>query len=166
MSLLHPSISAGLQGDGASLCCFVARVRWTLACAFVLLCSCMSSSWAQASDMPASATAASDSVAAAQVPIADAGRSLFARASVPVILDGSKSRDPSGLPLGYAWTLVEAPAGSLAVLDASDPSPAFVPDAAGLYLFKLVVNKPATRSRIRGSCTQVEASALSLASRA
>ena len=58
-------------------------------------------------------------------------------------LDGSSSTDPGGLGLDYQWELVAAPASSsLTTADidtATDVQPEFMPDAAGTYVFSLVV---------------------------
>lgn len=58
-------------------------------------------------------------------------------------LDGTGSTDPGGLGLDYQWELVAAPSSSsLTTADidtATDVSPEFLPDAAGTYVFSLVV---------------------------
>lgn len=58
-----------------------------------------------------------------------------------VTLDGTGSFDPNTDPVVYRWSIVSAPAGSQAVLSsATAVHPSFVADAAGSYLFRLVVS--------------------------
>ena len=72
--------------------------------------------------------------------VADPGHSRVIEVGIPITLDGSASTSPSGLRLTYAWSLIEQPTGSLAVLDnANDPRPNLVPDLAGDYLAELIV---------------------------
>ena len=67
--------------------------------------------------------------------IDDPGQARLIEVGSSVTLDGSGSTSPSGFPLTYAWTLVEQPAGSVAVInEASTPRPNLVPDLAGDYL--------------------------------
>ena len=81
-----------------------------------------------------------------KAPAADAGQDLRvpaggALAPFAVLLDGSKSSDPQGLPLSYTWAFRTLPAGSAAKLN--DPhavSPGFLADAAGTYEVTLVVS--------------------------
>ena len=73
-------------------------------------------------------------------PVADAGADRRAAPGDRIVLDGSRSGDPVRGRLSYAWSLVEVPAGSAAVLD--DPTairPAFTVDLPGTYLAELVV---------------------------
>ena len=73
-------------------------------------------------------------------PIARIEADVQARPGQPMKLDGSTSQARSRAPLSYAWTLLEKPFGSQAVL--SDPSaarPQFTPDVEGSYRFGLVV---------------------------
>ena len=56
-------------------------------------------------------------------------------------LDGTGSFDPDGDALTYQWTLVSAPAGSVAMLGGADqPVASFAPDRRGDYVFSLVVS--------------------------
>ena len=87
----------------------------------------------------ASATVANAAEASWRLPVADAGPDLSAMVAVPVIIDGSKSHDPAGQLITFHWTIAEAPPGSMAMLDASDPAPVFVPDLPGTYRLQLVV---------------------------
>lgn len=71
---------------------------------------------------------------------ADPGHSRVIEVGIPIILDGSNSTSPAGLRLTYAWSLIEQPPGSLAVIsDADKPRPSVVPDLAGDYLAELIV---------------------------
>lgn len=87
-----------------------------------------------------------------KVPAADAGQDLRVPAggalpAFPVLLDGSKSSDPQGLPLSYGWAFRKLPAGSAAQLN--DPhavSPSFLADAAGVYEVTLVVSNGVKQS--------------------
>ncbi len=80
-----------------------------------------------------------------KVPVANAGSDLRVPAGgvtpFPVLLDGSKSSDPQGLPLSYTWSFRTLPAGSTARLnDVHAVSPSFPADAAGTYEVALVVS--------------------------
>ncbi len=87
-----------------------------------------------------------------KVPVADAGQDLRVPAggalpAFPVLLDGSRSSDPQGLPLSYGWAFRTLPAGSAAVLN--DPhavSPSFLADVAGAYEVTLVVSNGVKQS--------------------
>ncbi|NNF16728.1 MAG: hypothetical protein HKN70_08265, partial [Gammaproteobacteria bacterium] len=58
-----------------------------------------------------------------------------------IVLDGSLSWDFNGDPLDYHWSLVTAPAGSRALMQASrTASPSFTADVAGDYLLELTVS--------------------------
>jgi hypothetical protein len=81
-------------------------------------------------------------------PVADAGAD---QANVVVgtlvQLDGTKSSDPALLPLDYAWSFVEVPAGSHAVLEAATTSkPFFTADRSGTYVARLIVADGQTTS--------------------
>jgi hypothetical protein len=69
----------------------------------------------------------------ARLPLANAGANRSALVGRPIFVDGSASHDPGGRRIVFEWAIVEAPAGSLATLDASDPTPVLVPDVPGLY---------------------------------
>jgi hypothetical protein len=76
------------------------------------------------------------------LPVANAGKDISAEAGAVVTLDGSKSYDPQGRALTYAWTLVDKPtASALTGLTGADTSaPTFTPDARGNYTVNLVVS--------------------------
>ena len=74
-------------------------------------------------------------------PRADAGPDQVLASGALAVLDGSGSADAEGDPLGFVWTLVEAPAGSLAALRHADtPHPEFDLDLAGDYRVELSVH--------------------------
>ena len=73
-------------------------------------------------------------------PIADAGPDVLVNQGTTVSLDGTASRDPEGGALSFAWTIVERPNGSAAVLtNPAGPAPSLVADAGGRYVVQLVV---------------------------
>lgn len=75
------------------------------------------------------------------VPTAEAGFGQAVTVGSVVRLDGSRSSDPDGDALSYAWTLSRKPGGSTAVLvGGTTVSPSFTADAAGEYLVELVVS--------------------------
>jgi hypothetical protein len=75
-----------------------------------------------------------------RAPTANAGADQTATVGNPVALNGSGSSDPDQDALTYRWTLT-APAGSTATLTGADTAaPSFVPDKAGDYTARLVVN--------------------------
>ena len=55
-------------------------------------------------------------------------------------LDGTQSYDLNGDLLTYEWSLLSAPEGSLAGLNASTPSTSLIVDVAGTYIAQLVVS--------------------------
>jgi len=66
---------------------------------------------------------------------------LAARIGAPVPVSAACSTDPESSSLVYAWSLADAPAGSLPSLGNTDAvTPTFVPDAAGKFRLKLVVS--------------------------
>ncbi|MCP5197341.1 MAG: hypothetical protein H6974_11225 [Gammaproteobacteria bacterium] len=74
-------------------------------------------------------------------PVADAGPDQSAPVNTLVTLDGSASSDVDGDALTFAWTLVNPPAGSTAVLaEATTVHPRLTLDQAGTYTVQLLVN--------------------------
>ncbi|WP_372870589.1 PKD domain-containing protein [Shewanella sp.] len=74
-------------------------------------------------------------------PIANAGNDQKASKGSKVNLSGSRSTDPEGQALSYRWKLLSQPAGSAAVLSATDTiDTQFVADLSGDYIVQLVVN--------------------------
>ncbi|MFP4502947.1 MAG: PKD domain-containing protein, partial [Candidatus Hydrogenedentota bacterium] len=74
-------------------------------------------------------------------PVADAGADQSHRVGTDVTLDGTGSSDSEGDPLTFAWSFVEQPEGSEAVLTGADTvAPSFTIDAPGEYVVQLVVS--------------------------
>jgi len=76
------------------------------------------------------------------LPVANAGTDQLVDIGGSVSLDGSRSYDPLGRTLTYAWTLVDKPASSAlgALTGATTQTPSFTPDFKGVYVVSLVVN--------------------------
>ena len=77
-----------------------------------------------------------------QPPIANAGPDQSVGAGATVQLTSAGSSDPEGSPLGYFWSMLNKPAGSVAdfVNNANAPNPTFVADLKGTYVAQLIVN--------------------------
>jgi hypothetical protein len=86
---------------------------------------------------PSTVTITSNTV---QPPTANAGNNQVVVPGATVTLNGLGSTDAQGLPLTYAWSLMTKPAGSTAVLSATNvPTPTFVADRPGTYIAQLTV---------------------------
>ena len=80
--------------------------------------------------------------------IAVPGSDQTALVGETVTLDGSGSREASGLPLNYEWRFVSVPASSTATLsDSTVVAPSFFVDEQGEYVIELVVNNGLEDSR-------------------
>jgi hypothetical protein len=83
-------------------------------------------------------------------PVAEAGPNQNVDLDREATLDGSDSYDPDGNLLGFLWTLVSKPPGSILsdadILGKTTPSPSFKPDVEGVYGFQLVVHNGSTES--------------------
>ncbi len=87
------------------------------------------------------ADVAFDGSGSGEAPTANAGDDQRTAVSVPVVFDGTKSSDPEGAPLGYRWTIASRPPSSTAALaEAETAFPSLVPDRAGTYELRLIVN--------------------------
>ena len=77
-------------------------------------------------------------------PVSDAGDDIpVVEIGSVVGLDGSRSYDLDGDPLGFRWSFLSLPAGSLAeISDASATAPTFVADVNGTYILQLVASDP------------------------
>ncbi|NNG03294.1 MAG: hypothetical protein HKM95_04250, partial [Inquilinus sp.] len=74
-------------------------------------------------------------------PVANAGADRPVGLGETIVLDGSGSTDFDGDPLGFAWTLVSAPAGSGAAIDfPSAVRPSLYVDVLGTYVVDLVTS--------------------------
>ncbi|MFO7554188.1 MAG: REJ domain-containing protein [Desulfobacterales bacterium] len=75
------------------------------------------------------------------MPVADAGPDqTLAYVGINVDLDGSRSYDPDGNPITYAWSIIQKPEESSAVLtDPTAVNPTFVADLLGSYVIELKV---------------------------
>ncbi|MHC1725307.1 MAG: PKD domain-containing protein [Syntrophobacteraceae bacterium] len=74
-------------------------------------------------------------------PVANAGPDQTAYVGDLVTLNGSGSTDVDGNPLTYAWSIIERPSGSGAIVsDAAAIQPTFTVDRFGTYVVQLIVN--------------------------
>jgi hypothetical protein len=74
-------------------------------------------------------------------PVANAGSAQNVVVGATVTLNGAGSTDANGDSITYAWTVVSKPSSSSAALtNATTVNPTFVADAAGSYVFRLIVN--------------------------
>ncbi len=78
--------------------------------------------------------------------MASAGPDQTGLIGFPVLLDGTGSNDPDGVPspLSFAWTQIEGPPVTLSGADTAQAS--FIPSALGAYAFRLVVSDGAAEA--------------------
>jgi hypothetical protein len=96
------------------------------------------------SDGSLSSAATTVTVTAATVniaPVANAGTAQNVVVGSTTTLNGAASSDANGDPITYAWSFVSKPSNSSATLTSSNTvNPTFVPDVAGSYVVRLIVN--------------------------
>lgn len=74
-------------------------------------------------------------------PIADAGPDRTEPLGQPVLMDGTRSVDPNGTSVTYAWRFLSQPPQSQAVLiNPTSATPSFTPDVVGTYKLALTVS--------------------------
>lgn len=74
-------------------------------------------------------------------PVADAGPDFGAPLGVEVTLNGSRSTDPDGDELTFAWRFLDQPEGSAAeIVDADRVEATFLPEVEGVYEVELEVS--------------------------
>lgn len=74
-------------------------------------------------------------------PVANAGINQSISLGTTVTLDGSRSSDVDGNPLGFRWSLLARPVGSSAILDgANNVRSSFAADFPGTYVAQLIVS--------------------------
>ena len=95
----------------------------------------------KANSAAATVTVTATATAANAAPVANAGSAQNVNTGSAVTLDGSGSSDADGDLLKFSWTFTAKPGGSVAALSgAATAGPTFTPDAAGSYVFSLIVN--------------------------
>jgi hypothetical protein len=93
------------------------------------------------SSPPATVTITTNTV---QPPLANPGNNQTVVHGSTVMLNGTGSTDPQGLPLTFMWSLMTRPAKSNAVLSSAiAPEPTFIADQPGTYVAQLVVSNGA-----------------------
>lgn len=92
-------------------------------------------------EAPESTGATGDTAEPNQPPEADAGPDQSGLVTDRFDLDGSRSDDPDGDTLSFAWSFVDQPTTSTATITDEDrPDPWFVADRPGTYLLELAVD--------------------------
>ena len=74
------------------------------------------------------------------VPMANAGVDQTIQSGQPVSLHGSGSHDADGDKLTYKWSINAQPAGSNLTINSDKEGVDFIPNVAGQYVIKLIVN--------------------------
>ena len=93
------------------------------------------------SDGKATSSVVTTTIIANTAPVANAGSTQSVAGAVEVTLDGTGSTDADSDTLSYKWVMTTRPTGSSAALSSATASkPTFTVDAAGVYVFTLVVN--------------------------
>ena len=88
--------------------------------------------------LPSTVTITTNTV---QPPTANAGNNQTVVVGSTVMLNGTGSTDPQGMPLTFMWSLIMRPPNSNATLSANNvPEPTFVADQPGTYVAQLVVS--------------------------
>ncbi len=81
-------------------------------------------------------------------PVAAAGPDRDGSRGVPLPLSGAASQDPDLDPITFSWTLLQAPAGSTAVLaGAGSVTATLTPDVFGSYVVRLTVSDGALQAQ-------------------
>jgi hypothetical protein len=76
-----------------------------------------------------------------QYSVANAGSAQTVATGNSVQLEGTHSTDVDGNALHFAWSILNKPATSAAILsDVTIPNPVFIADKAGDYVLQLIVN--------------------------
>lgn len=73
------------------------------------------------------------------IPVAIAGSSNSIYVGSKAVLDGSKSYDPNGALLSYAWSVFSAPE-NISLTNPNTAYPSFVPGKSGNYVINLIVS--------------------------
>lgn len=74
-------------------------------------------------------------------PVAFAGQGITQEVNSLITLDATASLDADGDTLHYQWSIISAPAGSIAALsDSTALHPTFIPDVVGDYLLQLIAD--------------------------
>lgn len=87
-------------------------------------------------------------VAANQMPTADAGEDHYGTVGESLTLSGDRSRDPEGRPLTYTWAVAVAPQDSHAAVSPTGSAVTFKPDVVGSYRIDLTVSDGANVSPV------------------
>ena len=83
-------------------------------------------------------TTSGECTSANMPPTAEAGSDQHGSTSNVITLDGRASQDPEGVSLNFSWAQVSGPSASLS--EALSPTPTFIPNVIGTYVFELTVD--------------------------